>query len=268
MIGHVLWRAMLCLAWLVVATGSFAQTPSADEARFEAKLDALVGNVELPLFAEAMTAMMRELRIGMPTFILVGVGRGAKLDERWRPGNLHYDRAFRLVEAAIRKEEQRAGPLFAWSRATFVRSFRPPWSIEDLEFLVEFSVTDDGKLLAEYVDTVTVPALLQGLRDAPFGTPALRARMEEIRLQARERFPQVSTRLTEARTRRPETVERAIRILDFENGEKLGEQTVKRMFDTSMTRIAQAVFDVMGDLREEAAGFRRSVEDPSEEGRT
>lgn len=263
---RILLGVSLCL-WCVMAGAQTAEPPV--DPIYEGKLGALVDSVELPLLAETWTAVTAEMRASMAGIFLGGVAKGAKLDERWRPGNLHYDRALRLVEKSLVAEEARAGPLFAWSRDAFLRSFRPPWTSDEIDYLTDVSRTETGKVVAEFYDAAAVPMLIDGLGEAPFKTDALRRRLDELRGVARDRFGAVAPRFSDLKGRDAAIVGRVLDLIKRMDTEKTGYETVRRMYLEPTRRLSRAVFDVMSDLHAEIAAFKRSLgELPDDAGRT
>ena len=270
MVRGFIQRVTVPLALLLaLASAAMAQTPApGDDAVFEERLGALIDNVRLPLLAEVWHAVTTEMRASMAGIFLGGMAKGAKLDARWSPGNPHYDRALRLVEKAIGGEEARAGPLFGWSRSAFLRSFRPPWSVGEIDFLIDVTRTDDGRIITEFYDAASVRMLIRGLGESPFGNHALRDRLEELRLEARDKFGVAAPRFAEARERNPGPVNRAMALLQRMDSEQIGYDTVRRMYQEPTQRLSRAVFDVLPDLHAEIAAFKRSIGEPDAGGRT
>lgn len=266
----LLHRFLMTVLLGVAAAVAAAQAPDPPaDPDFEARLGALIDNVELPLLAETWTAVTAEMRASMAGIFLGGVAKGARLDERWRPGNVHYDRALRLVEKSLAAEEARSGPLFAWSRAAFLRSFRPPWTAAEIDFLTDVSRTETGKVVAQFYDAAAVPMLIDGLGEAPFKTDALRRRLDELRGQARDRFGAVVPSFADLKGRDAANVERVLELIKRMDTEKTGYDTVRRMYLEPTRRLSRAVFDVMAELHAEIAAFKRSLGEPSDEaGRT
>jgi hypothetical protein len=216
-----LLRGLAALAFSVAALAPAL----ADEASRAAKMVELVENVNLPFVQRLFITLIEETRREMPTKFVEGIGVGAKLGERWKPGNAYFDRARDRIEARI-AESERQGRLEPPGRREIAQVLKASWTEEDLDFLVAYVKTDAGKQLLEFMDTLMVPALRQTLARNSGAPPAFAARTEEVARQADERFRAISPTVVRGMQAAKSETSRAMaltKLLDSKSGEVVGQ---------------------------------------------
>ena len=218
------WAAAVLLAFVP------ALAPAQDAAR-AAKMVELVENIQLPFVQRLFTTLMEETRREMPGKFVEGLGVGAKLGTAWRSGNPHFDRALARIELRIAASE-RQGRLAPPERREIAQALKASWTDEDLDFLVAYVKTDNGRRLLEFMDSLMIPALRKALTQNPNAPAGFAPRTEEIARQADEHFRAVSPNLIRTMQEAKAETDRAmalVKLLDSKSGEVIGQLWANRM---------------------------------------
>lgn len=190
-----------------------------------AKMIELVENVNLPFVQQLFMTLIEETRREMPARFVQGIGAGAKLGPNWKPGNPHFDRARARIDAKI-AESERQGRLEPPGRREIAQALRTSWTDDDLDFLVAYVKTDNGRQMLEFMDTLMVPALRQALSQNPNAPAAFGPRTEELARQADEHFRTVSPGIVRTMQSAKQETDRAmglVKLLDSKSGQAVGQ---------------------------------------------
>ena len=252
---------------LALASAAMAQTPApGDDAGVRRAPGALIDNVRLPLLAEVWVRRhhrnARQHGRHLPR--RHGEGR-AKLDARWSPGNPHYDhRALRLVEKAIGGEGSESGSAVRVVAIGVSAQLPAPWSVGEIDFPIDVTRTDDGRIITEFYDAASVPmrSATWASRRSTWQTTRCGTVSRELRLEARDKFGVAAPRFAEARERNPgPSIARWPCCSAWTRADRLRHRPPHKTEPTQ--RLSRAVFDVLPDLHAEIAAFKRSIGEPT-----
>jgi len=187
--------------------------------------------------------------------VVVGVGKGARLDAEWKPGNYHFEQARELVRKSIAKAEE-AEPLFNFSARVLARELRVGWTDQDVEFLTAFAGTPLGHKMTDWLDAFIAPMLVRDWSKDPKYNPRLSERMREIGRIADQRLltltPElaVASRGHEAEVRRMEGL---VKSFNSEAGRVIG----LRIGGRSLARVMIIMRDITPELEPIVNEYKR-----------
>ncbi len=249
---HALALILAAAQWQV---GGAAETvPPLDQRALIAKL---IDKVRTPYSTRAFDVILADLQRNMSTQLIDGFGSGAKLPAEWQRGNPYWERAHARLLTALKDEEMRAGPIFVIRRADVLASFNPPWSTEDLEFVVATVDTEFGSNYVRFLDMMLVPAFIATFRNMKEVSPAALAQLQELETEAKKEIGPVTVSMMSMEQNEAKTAKRLqelIARLNREEGRKFGESMMKPI----LARLIGAMYGCASDIYRIAEEFRRA----------
>lgn len=233
----------------------------ADETRRD-KLGKLMDAAPLPAFMEVMDLVRQDLRTHFPHLATRALIRDKSLARDWRPGQAQYDRTVEILSQALTENESRHGPLFALSKERFLDHFDPTWASEDIDFIVGFLATDNGRKYLSAIDNYATAELTESIAkdSAEILSQDARNSLVILRDKARRAFAALYSDLNIMRIEDPETTRR-IEQLSAGFSEKAGRLVGAQMMKPSVERILLISFDVRSQIAPPIEQYRREVAD-------
>lgn len=242
------------MGWLAACGPALAQAPARDATRnappnatndaTRAALKALAARLELPLVDEAIATFSAQLRRTVPSSLVASAGRNAGFGPAWKAGEPTFDRATREVDAVLRAEEARGGPLLAIERTDLLDAVQVPWTLDDIAFIDETLPTPLGREAQRAIDAKATEQVIRTLeRRVPASGDGLAIRRAFDDLDRRAQMQYGDAMLTilplrgtdPARARRLQQLVDAVTVAPSDAlGQRLVDRLSQRLVDAAL----------------------------------
>ena len=253
-----LYRIFYAALFAVVAT--LSQLAWAQDAHRD-KLEAFFSAVELPKTRELFSLLIAEIRQRVPQDFVAAYGQGAKLGADWKPGNLYFDRAAKIV-ADLVEEQYAQGQFLNISARDAASEVNLTWSGDDIDFLIETAKTPFGQQTMEWVDLYILPMIKRAWSRLPNMSADFIKRADEIVRESNERFKTITPEYLRLAKENKAVMDRYNRLfaeINQETGKVIGE----RIGAKKMTDFLTSSRELLLDLHDISDEYRKMTGDPA-----